>query len=109
MTPSAAGAASAMQTTARTREMTRKIRRLDLERLVKYNSPRVGGGSIDNDAADRFSGAHQLKALVDLGEWKLVSNQIVDIDLFLHIPIDDPRHIGPTLGAAKRASFPHPA
>src|SRR5215472_15067260 len=76
--------------------------------------PRSGCGikarsSINDDAADRLAGVHQIEALVDLAERQLVGDQVVDIDLSVHVPIDDPGHVGPALGAAERGALPDAA
>ena len=35
-------------------------------------------------------------------------DQLVDFDLPVHVPVDDPRHVGAAAGAAERRTFPHP-
>src|SRR3979490_910021 len=62
-----------------------------------------------HDAADRIAGVHQFAPSVDLAELERVGDQIVDVDLLLHVPIDDARHIGAPSGAAERGAFPYPA
>src|SRR5437868_13432915 len=52
---------------------------------------------------------HQVEALVNVVELQGVRDQIVDIDLFLHVPIDDLRHIGPPPRATEGCALPHPA
>src|SRR5271169_6118619 len=52
---------------------------------------------------------HQVEAGVDVVEGQLVGDQIVDVDLAVHVPIDDSWHVGASFGAAKGGSFPHPA
>src|SRR5277367_4162538 len=52
---------------------------------------------------------HQLEAFVDVGEGKLVGDQIVDVDLTVHVPIDDARHVGTPARAAKCGAFPDAA
>src|SRR5438874_277155 len=52
---------------------------------------------------------HQVEALVDVLELQGVRDQIVDVDLLLHIPIDDLRDVGAAPGAAERGSLPHSA
>src|SRR5204863_6298050 len=52
---------------------------------------------------------HQLEALVKVVELQGVRDQIVDIDLFLHVPIDDLRHIGPPARATEGGALPHAA
>src|SRR6516164_5157053 len=71
----------------------------------------MGGGSeppphsINDDAADRFARMHQLEPFVDLTEGELVRDQVVDVDLPLHVPIDNLRHVGPASRAAKGCAF----
>src|SRR5713101_6783695 len=36
-------------------------------------------------------------------------DQVVDVDLLLHVPVDDFRHVAPALGAAERGAFPYAA
>src|SRR5438067_7539845 len=62
---------------------------------------------VDHDAADRLAGMHQLEALVDVVERQRVRDQVVDVDLLLHVPIDDLRHIGAAPGAAEGGALPH--
>src|SRR5690348_5580042 len=52
---------------------------------------------------------HQVEALVDLPERQFVGDQIVDIDLPFHVPVDDLRDIGAAARSAKGGSFPDPA
>src|SRR5882724_6624962 len=35
-------------------------------------------------------------------------DQFVDVDLLVHVPVDDPRHVGAAAGAAERRTLPHP-
>src|SRR5262249_52227681 len=63
--------------------------------------------SIDDDAADRFTRSHQIKTLVDVLQRERMGDQIVDVDLPLHVPVDDFWYVGASLGAAKGGSLPH--
>src|SRR5580698_9619513 len=63
-------------------------------------------GSIDDDAADRLAFVHQLEPLVDVGEGELVGDQVVDVDLAVHVPVDDARHVGAAARAAERGALP---
>src|SRR5256885_10620825 len=65
--------------------------------------------SVHHDRAYGFALVHQVEALVDVGELQLVRDQVVDVDLLLHVPIDDLRHVAPALGAAERGAFPYAA
>src|SRR5580698_10264875 len=40
-------------------------------------------------AADRFAGMHQLECAVDVVQWHCVRDEIIDVDLAVHVPIDD--------------------
>src|SRR6185295_9716439 len=65
--------------------------------------------SKQNDAADRLAFVHQVEGLVDVFEWHGVGDHRVDLDLLFHVPIDDPRHVGATAGAAEGGAAPDPA
>src|SRR6266851_9162236 len=66
------------------------------------------GHSIDHDAADRFAGMHQVEALVDVVERELMGDQLVDLDLAVHVPVDDARDVAAAARAAKGGAFPDP-
>src|SRR5579862_4246384 len=51
---------------------------------------------------------HQIERVIDLRQRELVRDQIVDVDLVVHIPIDDPRNIGPPPRPAESSSLPDP-
>src|SRR5882672_1651142 len=61
------------------------------------------------DGADRFTRVHQIERLVDVLERHDVGDQVVDVDLFLHVPVDDPGHVGAAARAAEGRAFPHSA
>src|SRR5256885_9528219 len=65
--------------------------------------------SVDHHRAYGFAFMHQVEALVDVGELELVRDQVVDVDLALHVPVDDFRHVAPALGAAERGALPYAA
>src|SRR3989442_12721229 len=69
--------------------------------------PACGSKSVHHDRADGFALVHQVEALVDVGELELVRDQVVDVDLALHLPVDDFRHVAPALGAAERGALPY--
>src|SRR5258706_6806860 len=66
-------------------------------------------GSEHDDAANGFTGVHQIETVVDVGKLQLVRDQVVDVDLPVHVPVDDFRHVAPPLGAAERGALPHAA
>ena len=65
--------------------------------------------SEDHDGADRLAGLHQFEASVDFLQLQLVRDQVVDVDLAFHVPVDDLRHVGAAARAAEGRAFPLPA
>src|SRR6266545_7723858 len=65
--------------------------------------------SVGDYGPDRLAFMHQVEAFVDSFEGQHVRDQIVDVDLAVHVPVDDPGHIGAATCAAKRRAFPDPA
>src|SRR5262249_7201293 len=65
--------------------------------------------SIDHDGADRLALLHQLEAVVDALERERVGDEVVDVDLLLHVPIDDLGHIAAASGAAEGRALPDAA
>src|SRR5262245_28870632 len=49
---------------------------------------------------------HQVERAVDLRERHRVRDQVVDVDLAVHVPVDDLRHIGAALRAAECSPAP---
>ena len=54
-----------------------------------------------DDGTDAFTRMHQVKGLVDVFEGQFVGDEIVDIDLAIHIPVNDFWHISTSARAAK--------
>ena len=52
---------------------------------------------------------HQVERFVDVAERHFMGDEIVDVDLAVHIPVDDFRHIGAPARAAERRTFPDAA
>src|SRR5690606_1078507 len=65
--------------------------------------------SIQHHGTDALAGVHQVEGSVDVIEGHGVGDEVVDIDLALHVPVDDPGHVGAAPGAAEGAAPPHPA
>src|SRR5438552_7444254 len=65
--------------------------------------------SIHHDRAYRFALVHQVEALVDVGDLQVMRDQVVDVDLAIHVPVDDLRYVAPALGADERGAFPYTA
>src|SRR3954471_1860071 len=56
--------------------------------------------------ADGLAGMHQFETLVDVFERKFVRNQIIDVDFFLHVPVDYLWHVSAAARAAKCRALP---
>src|SRR5690606_17686583 len=56
----------------------------------------------------RLAAAHQVEGVVDVGEGEHVGDEIVDVDLAVHVPVDDLGHVAAALGAPKGRALPHP-
>src|SRR5690606_20102628 len=56
-----------------------------------------------------FAFVHQIEALVDVLELQRVGDQVVDVDLAVHVPVDDLRHLRAPLDAAEGGALPDPA
>src|SRR4051812_33122602 len=76
--------------------------------MVVFPSLRMLASEGD-DAADRLSLVHQMEGVVDLLDRHHVGDQRIDVDLAVHVPVDDLRHVAPSLGAAERRAHPLPA
>src|SRR5579871_5726786 len=49
---------------------------------------------------------HQIDGMVDLLDRHHMSNQIIDVDLLIHVPVDDTRHFGSAANAAECRTAP---
>ena len=67
---------------------------------------RLGGSSEFDHRTDRLAALHQREAFIDVLELELVGDQVVDVELAVHVPIDDPGHIGAAARAAEGRAFP---
>ena len=52
---------------------------------------------------------HQVEAFVDVFQWHGVGDQVIDIDLAVHVPVYDFGDIGTTTGAAEGTAAPYAA
>src|SRR3954447_11396706 len=64
--------------------------------------------SVNHHRPDPLAAANQIEAVVYFLERQHMRDQIIDVDLSVHVPIDNPRHIGPAACAAKRSAHPGP-
>src|SRR5688572_20962993 len=60
-----------------------------------------------DDGADRLAGVHQVEGLVDALERQSVGDEVVDVDLTVHVPVDDLRHVRAAARAAEGRALPH--
>src|SRR5262245_16823332 len=60
-------------------------------------------------ASDALALVHQIEALVDVRQWHGVSDHRVDLNFPVHVPVDDPGHVGAAARAAEGCALPHPA
>ena len=65
-----------------------------------------GFNLINHNALYRLPTLHQIKALDNVVKRHGVRNQIIDIDLAFHLPVDDFRNVGATPCAAECGAFP---
>jgi hypothetical protein len=65
-------------------------------------------GLINHDTADGFAALHQIKSFIDFFKRHGVGNEIVDIDLAIHIPIHDFGHVSTAACATEGRAFPLP-
>src|ERR1700730_7442362 len=62
-----------------------------------------------DDRTDRLALVHQIESLVDLFQLEHMGDHRIDLDLAIHVPVDDFRHIGAAARAAERGALPDPA
>src|SRR3546814_15924033 len=56
--------------------------------------------SVHHDRADGLALVHEVEALVDVVERQGVGDEVVDVDLALHVPVDYLGHVGAPARAA---------
>src|ERR1700761_5014348 len=62
-----------------------------------------------DDGTDRLAFVHQVETLVDVLELEHMRDHRVDLDLAVHVPVDDLRHVGAAARAAEGRALPDPA
>src|SRR5690606_10448248 len=60
----------------------------------------------NHDGPDTLTSMHEVKTLVDLLQGENMGNHGIDLDLAVHIPIDDLGHVRAALGAAECRAAP---
>src|SRR3954447_16090073 len=76
---------------------------------VRDGVSRASRALINHHAADALALVHQVEALVDVGERHRVGDHWIDLDLAVHVPVDDLRDVGAASRAAERRALPHAA
>ncbi len=56
---------------------------------------------IDHNTSNGLTIMHEIEGAIDVRQRHGVGDEIIDIDLAFHIPVDDARHLSATLRAAK--------
>src|SRR6202140_3855588 len=62
-----------------------------------------------DDRTDRLALVHQVESLVDLLQLEDVGDHRIDLDLSVHVPVDDFWHVRAAARAAERRALPDPA
>src|SRR3982074_106346 len=62
-----------------------------------------------DDRTDRLAFVHQVESLVDLLPLENGGDHRIYLDLAVHVPVDDLRHVGTAARAAERRALPDPA
>src|SRR5262249_52042441 len=65
--------------------------------------------SVHDHASDALALVHQLEPLVDVRQRHGVRDHRIDLDLALHVPVDDFRHVGAAARAAEGRALPDAA
>src|SRR5271166_2548819 len=75
-------------------------------RDVRNFSRQQRSASVEHYTPDRLSFMHQVKRPVDVGERHGVSDHRVDLDLAVHVPVDDLGYVGAPARAAEGGAAP---
>src|SRR6516164_7928048 len=59
------------------------------DRVIQRAFPMALARSVHNNAPNALAFVHQLESLVDIRQWHGVGDHRIDLDLALHVPIDD--------------------
>src|SRR5258708_2346625 len=60
-----------------------------------------------HDGANRLALVHEVERVVDLLDRHHVRDEVVDVDLLIHVPVNDLRRVGTAAGASERTPLPH--
>src|SRR5690606_24797282 len=73
--------------------------------LISSSIP-ASGFLIQDDRADGFAALHQVEAFVDALQWQGMRNQVINIELAFHIPVDNFWYVGTTACTTESRAFP---
>src|SRR6185295_12625925 len=62
--------------------------------------------SVSHDCPNRLAREHQIESFVDAIERQHMRDEVVDVDLAVHVPVDDLRNVGAAARPAERRAFP---
>src|SRR5690606_28000799 len=84
-------------------------RRGPIRRFAPAPAAPAPAASVHDDRADGFALVHQVEGPVDVLERHRVGDERVDVDLPLHVPVHDLRHVRAPARAAEGAPAPDAA
>src|SRR5580658_6924025 len=64
---------------------------------------------VDHHAANAFASVHEIEGVVDAFQRKPMRDHRIDLDLAVHVQLDDLRSVGPSTRPAESCAFPDPA
>src|SRR5215831_14382539 len=79
------------------------------DRVIQQTFPMALARSVYNNAPDALAFVHQVEPLVDVRQRHGVGDHRIDLDLALHVPIDDFRHVCAAARATECRSLPDAA
>ena len=64
---------------------------------------------VHHHRTNRLPRVHEVEGVIDVAEGHGVGDQVVDVDLAVHVPVDDLRHVGAAFRAAEGRAAPDPS
>lgn len=60
-----------------------------------------------NDTANAVASVHVVEGLVDLAEWLSMRDELVDLELVVHVILDEATHLAAALDTAECTALPY--
>jgi len=60
-----------------------------------------------NDTANAVASVHVVEGLVDLAEWLSMRDELVDLELVVHVILDETTHLAAALDTAECTTLPY--